>query len=252
MRRITFACALMMLCAGSTSAQNNLVDINTAKVITDALALIEGSVDGLEAAAIHNLPANTTLSNGMSIPSTTLIGMVPMCKDPGSTLSFCLFGTDGLAFAATGNGGPRLIGHATNSLSTATLASNDNDMKVKTDLSGVLINRPFANPEDTVTHAPVAITDGSSTSVLAAAGSGVRNYVTDIECANSSATNVTVDIRDGTAGAVLWTISCPAGGGNNKSFAMPLRGSANTAVAADPSAAASTVTISINGFKSKL
>jgi hypothetical protein len=92
------------------------------------------------------------------------------------------------------------------------------------------------------------VVDGSSTSAISAAGSGTRNFITDLECANSSATDVTVDIRDGTAGAVLWTISCPAGGGNNRAFSKPLRGAQNTAVAVDPSAAASSVIVSLHGY----
>jgi hypothetical protein len=63
---------------------------------------------------------------------------------------------------------------------------------------------------------------------------------------------VTVDLRDGTAGAVKWTFPVPATSGVVKQFDPPLEFSADTAVAADPSAAASTITVSVNGFKSKL
>jgi hypothetical protein len=90
---------------------------------------------------------------------------------------------------------------------------------------------------------------GTSLSAIAAAGSGIRNYITDLECTNSSATDVTVDIRDGTAGAVIWKLACPAGGGNNRAFSRPLRGAANTILAVDASAAATSVHVSINGFK---
>ena len=97
-----------------------------------------------------------------------------------------------------------------------------------------------------------AITDGSSTSVIAAQGAGIRMYVTDVTIANSSATFVTVDLRDGTAGSVKWTFPVPATGGVTYRFKRPLIFTANTAIAADPSAAASTVTVSISGFKSKV
>jgi len=94
-----------------------------------------------------------------------------------------------------------------------------------------------------------AITDGSSTSVIAAAGASVRNYIQGVSIANTSASTVTVDLRDGTAGSVMYTFIAPAGGGVVYSFGeAPLRGTANTAVAADPSAAASTITVSIHGF----
>jgi hypothetical protein len=70
---------------------------------------------------------------------------------------------------------------------------------------------------------------------------------------NSSATNVTVDLRDGTAGNVLMTIPAAANmGGAIVTLPVPICTTANTALAADPSAAASTVTITAVGFKTKL
>lgn len=108
-------------------------------------------------------------------------------------------------------------------------------------------------PLEDLVRGVAAITDGSSTSVISAAGSGVKIYVTSISIANSSATSVTVDLRDGTAGSVLATFSAPAGGGCVLNLGdCPIAFSANTAVAADPSAAASTVTVTLVGFKSKI
>jgi hypothetical protein len=95
------------------------------------------------------------------------------------------------------------------------------------------------------------ITDGSSTSVVAAGGAGRIYEVYDVEVANTSAIDVTVDIRDGTGGAVLWTLMAPAttdtGGGNNRTFRIPLTLTANTAIAADPSTSATSVIVSVLG-----
>lgn len=93
-------------------------------------------------------------------------------------------------------------------------------------------------------------TDGSSTAFsggFAAGGSNVVLEVWEIALANSSATFVTVDIRDGAAGAVLATYPVPAGGGAVLALNVPIRSTANTALAADPSAGASTVTIALRG-----
>lgn len=97
-----------------------------------------------------------------------------------------------------------------------------------------------------------ADTDGSSTAVIAAQAAGVKVYVTDVMIANSSASNVTVDLRDGAAGAVKATFPVPANGGVMKTFATPLPFSAATAVCADPSAAATTITTTLVGFISKI
>lgn len=157
-----------------------------------------------------------------------------------------------VAHDAADSGNPHKIGAiATASLSGGTNVAAADRTDAKAALDGALLVRNVCL-EDIISATPVVITDGSSTSVIAAQGAGIRMYVTDIEISNSSATNVTVDIRDGVAGSVLWTLSVPATGGNNRNFTTPLRGSANTAICADPSAAASSITVSINGFKSKV
>jgi hypothetical protein len=141
-------------------------------------------------------------------------------------------------------------GKAVTALSGLTLVAANDKTNGYFDLDGAQHVREVALAD--LVSGVAAITDGSSTSVIASAGAGVRNYITDISIANTSATPVTVDIRDGTAGAVLWTGMAPAGGGLVKEFKSPLKGTAATAVAADPSAAASTVTVSLGGFKSKV
>lgn len=119
-------------------------------------------------------------------------------------------------------------------------------------VDGAQYVRPHCGLEDIVSGV-AAITDGSSTSVIASAGAGVKNYITTVIIANSSATAVTVDIRDGAAGTVKATLPVPANtSGVVCNLPVPLPFSAATAVCADPSAAASTVTVTLIGFKSKV
>lgn len=159
----------------------------------------------------------------------------------------------GVAHDSADSGNPHKIGgKATTSLAGLTLVANADRTDLFAGIDGVQIVRGHSNLEDIVTATPVAITDGASTSVLASQGAGVKFYLTELAIANSSASNVTVDLRDGTAGAVKWTVPVPAGGGVVKTFSTPLPFSADTAVAADPSAAASTITVSVLGFKSKV
>lgn len=125
-------------------------------------------------------------------------------------------------------------------------------VKATAETTGVQVVRPHALLADRVSGV-VGITDGSSTSVVAAQGASTRFCATTIVVSNSSATNVTVDIRDGTAGSVIMTIPAAANmGGGVIPLPVPLCTSANTIFAADPSAAASTVTISAVGFKTTL
>lgn len=99
----------------------------------------------------------------------------------------------------------------------------------------------------------VANTDGVSTAFTNfGAVPDRKNYVRAIVISNSHATTAgTVDFRDGTGGAVLWTVPAPAASGaiccsaDNPLFAT----SANTALAYDVSAAITTITISVSGFQ---
>lgn len=149
--------------------------------------------------------------------------------------------------------GFKIAGVATSSIVGDTPVADADRTNLYAGLDGVLITRPHSNLEDRVNPAPVGITDGSSTSVVAAQGAGVRFCATTIVVSNSSATNVTVDIRDGTAGTVMATIPAAANmGGGVVPLQTPICTTANTALAADPSAAASTVTVTAVGFKTEL
>lgn len=151
------------------------------------------------------------------------------------------------------SGNPHKIGaKATTALSGLTLVASADRTDLFAGIDGVLIIRPHCNLEDIVSGV-AAITDGSSTSVIAAQGAGIKTYVSSVTITNTSASAVTVDLRDGTAGSVKWTFPAPADtGGVTHRFDPPLPFSANTIVAADPSAAASTVTVSILGFRSRV
>ena len=99
----------------------------------------------------------------------------------------------------------------------------------------------------------VTNTDGASTAFTAfGAVANIRNFISTITVYNSSTTNGFLDLRDGTAGTVIYTIPLPALGGATINFPVPLRQpTANTALAYDVSAALTTVYISAVGFQSK-
>lgn len=98
----------------------------------------------------------------------------------------------------------------------------------------------------------VSDTGGASTALTGqfAATAGKRNYVKAILIHNSSATPVTVDIRDGAAGAVMFTFHAP----NAFAYLFELpdafqQPTVNTALAFDPSAAVTTLRLTFIGWK---
>jgi hypothetical protein len=100
----------------------------------------------------------------------------------------------------------------------------------------------------------VANTNGTATAFtnLGAGGTGVKNFLTNISIYNSSTTNGFVDIRDGTGGAILLSLACPAQSGAVYSFDPPIiQPTTNTALAYDVSAAITTVYINASGYQNK-
>jgi hypothetical protein len=90
----------------------------------------------------------------------------------------------------------------------------------------------------------------SNFATFTAAG-GLKNYVLGYSVFNTSSTFAMVDLRDGTAGAVLWSIPVPGGGGANLANAMPIfKTGVSTALAYDADVAVSTIYMSISGFQS--
>ena len=191
------------------------------------------------------LAASQTLGTVTTVGTVTAVTTV-------STLTSLTGG--GVAHDGVDSGNPiKIGGRAVTSLATATMVGAGDRTDAVYDVDGAMIvrlNRPGA---DGISE---RVTDTSGTSTAFAnfgAVASTRNIVTAIAVYNSSATAGFVDFRDGTGGAVLWTMPLPAGGGAVLSSANPLfRTSANTPLAYDVSGALSTVYISISGFQSKV
>lgn len=120
-----------------------------------------------------------------------------------------------------------------------------------TDLVGKLITLPYANPENFKNGSnAVAITTTASTSIIAAQGAGVRLYATGVTITNSHATVGTlVQITDGAAGTVLHQVYCaPAGGGESRTFPVPLKSTANNGLFAACITTGANVYVSLDGY----
>jgi hypothetical protein len=160
--------------------------------------------------------------------------------------------TGGNAHDGTTLGNPVLGGaRATNSVEGITQVANADLTHVQADLNGVLLTRNGTTLEELVSER-VSNTNGTSTDMtgaFAAGGANIHAYITSVTIHNAHAsTNGYVDLRNGAAGGIVWTLPAPAGGGTTHNFNPPLKFSANTAVAYDVSAAITTVYISVNGF----
>lgn len=192
-----------------------------------------------------------TLASAQTLATVTTVSTVTTCSTV-TTVS-TLTGS-GIAHDAADSGNPHKIGmKATAAMTARTLVAADDRTDLFAGLDGVAITRPHAPLEDQLQDVKTN-TDGASTAMtggFAAPGANIRLYLTTLSIANTSASNITVDIRDGSGGSVIFTAMVPATGGFVHAFAVPLKFTANTAAAFDGSAAATTLTVSMVGFKSK-
>lgn len=163
-----------------------------------------GDVDVLTLPA---LPAGTNNIGDVDILSIAAgdnnIGNVDVVTLPG------VAGT--VAHDSADSGNPVKVGGRARS-SEITAVANDDITDFVADLTGKQIVLPYANPENFVSGAiTTAMTGTTSTSLVAAPGAGLRNYITTIIVSNSHATVGTdVVIQDGSGGTTLLTIPAAA------------------------------------------
>ncbi len=160
----------------------------------------------------------------------------------------------GIAHDSADSGNPIKIGmKAETSPKGITVVADGDRTDAYSDADGLQMVKVNTSGADLISER-VTDTGGTSTAFSNfTAVASTYNYVTAITVYNSSATAGFVDIRDGTAGSVKWTMPLPAGGGSTLSSTTPLfKSSANTALAFDVSGALSTVYISMSGFQSKV
>lgn len=155
-----------------------------------------------------------------------------------------------VAHDAADSGNPVKVGGRARSSSVAAVSSDDRVDFIAT-LEGRQVVAPYTIPENAVAGASIAITGTTSTQVIAAAGAGLKNHITQILVMNSHATVSTwVNITDGSGGAVLQTVYAAAlGGGAALTFPTPLPVTANTALHAINATTGANVVVSASGFK---
>lgn len=116
------------------------------------------------------------------------------------------------------------------------------------DSAGRTLIKPFA-PDQAAVRGTASNVGTSVTALLPAAGTGLRNYITDLIAVNSGAATAVVNIRDSDA-SIMTRLIVPTGGGSNlPGLATPLRtGGLNSHVDMVPLTPSSTITITALGY----
>ena len=98
-----------------------------------------------------------------------------------------------------------------------TPTSNGNLTGLAVGLEGKLITLPFANKENMV-RGSASQTGTSATTLIAAQGSGVKIYVTGVQCKNSGSTTTIVTLNDTETTGSGTVLIVPTLGGDNEVF----------------------------------
>ncbi len=199
---------------------------------------------GAGTAAIGKLAANAGVTIGaVEIASAQTLGTV-------TTVSTLTGG--GVAHDGADSGNPLKVGGRARSSEIAAVA-NDDRTDFVADLTGKQIIMPYANPENFVSGAITSsMTGTTSTSLVAAPGAGLRNYITTIIVSNAHASVGTdVIIQDGSGGTTLLTIpAASVYGGAVINLPVPLRQpTANTAIYCQNVTTGASTKVSAVGYK---
>lgn len=137
--------------------------------------------------------------------------------------------------------------------SDITSVANDDRVDAIFDKSGRQVIFPYCLPENLVSGAiTTAMTGTTSTSLIAAPGAGLYNYITQVTVSNAHATVGTdVTLQDGSGGTAFYTIPAAAVyGGAAIQFNPPLRQpTSNTALYCVNITTGASTKVSASGFK---
>lgn len=118
-----------------------------------------------------------------------------------------------------------------------------------TDSAGRILFKPYAAEEARV-EGYNSVVSTSVTTLVAAAGAGLRNYITDVWVANTGASATLVTFRSQGGASVLGYTIAPAGGGSNLiGLNTPIRTGVNETFDFQPTTATSVLFATVKGYK---
>lgn len=228
-----------------SSLNAKVTAVNTGAVVVSSSALPSGASTAAKQPALGT--AGSASSDVITIQG---IASMVAVKVDGSAVNQPVVGN--VAHDGADSGAPIKVGGRARSSEITAVASDDRADFIS-DLVGKQIVLPYANPENFVSGCiSTAMTGTTSTSLIAAPGAGLRNYITQITVSNSHATVGTdIIIQDGSGGTTLYVIPAAAVyGGAILNFPTPLRQpTANTALYCANVTTGSSIKVSASGYK---
>lgn len=172
--------------------------------------------------------------------------MTPVLANPGTIATWGLAAVGGAAAPTNA-----LVAGGVYNTTLPTVTATD-AAALQIDGFGRLVIAPRTVTSNTLIKGTTAAMTGTTSTVVIAAVSSQRQYITSVHCNNSSATATLVSLQDGSAGTTLDTLICPAGGGderNNGGTPMIWTTAGNALYAADVTTGASVI-VQASGYSS--
>lgn len=190
----------------------------------------------------------------------SVIGHAPVFIVGGSILTSStpnqsVSGTVGASIVGTvpvtqsGTWQPSALGYLTrNDNVSSFLGANLTTRPMSGDSAGRVIVKPFGAEEARV-EGYASVVSTSVTTLVASAGVGLRNYITDFFIANTGGNTTLVTFRDGLGSILGYTIAPSNGGSNAPGLATPIRTSENASFDFQATTASSILFATVKGFK---
>ena len=249
----------------SVSGTVNIGNVPSVNATVVGNPSVSGTVGASIIGAVNINPASVLVLNPVSILAVTqngawsasLVGTIP-----GSVVSFqggawtpSVSGTVGASIIGTvpvvqsGTWQPSSLGYLTRNDAVASFLGADLVTRpVMGDSAGRFVVKPFA-PEQARIEGTIAITHTSITTVIPAAGAGLKNYITDFIIANSGSVTTLVTFKDGAGSVLGYTIAPATGGSNAPGIATPIRTGVNATFDIQATNPTSTLYGTFTGFK---
>ncbi len=190
-----------------------------------------------------SISGTVNISGNPSISGTVNIGIIP-----GSVVAF----QGGTLIASVVGSIPSSLltgvhGHRNDAVASY-LGGDLSWRPIATDSAGRPLTKPFAAEESRV-EGYVTLTSTSLTTLVAAAGAGLRNYITDLWFANTGATTTLITFSDSAASILGYTVAPTASGSNLPGLFTPIRTGANASFNIQAGSNTSTLYATVKGFK---
>jgi len=187
-----------------------------------SVAVLQGT-NPWNISSIYGNIGGSVLSQQMGTRTTSVVGSIP------SSL-------------LTGNYGFR------NDNVASFLGGNLSWNQIATDSAGRTLSKPFAAEEARV-EGYHSVVSTSVTTLVAAAGTGLRNYITDFFIVNSGGVTTPITFQDGAGSILGYTIAPAYGGSNATNITTPIRTGANASFDFVPTFASSIIYATVKGYK---